>query len=115
MKAPMNLCRRTYTIVLLAALAIPCLAQQPDNTAFCKKQAQDITRQIVKLVLPDLSADQRTRVQSAAVQACLNLITADPGLARSAEKNSSADWFTNYVLHGKPADKPGNKRLEHLK
>jgi hypothetical protein len=111
----MNLSHRTCTVLLLAALATPSLAQQPDNTVFCKKQAQDITREIVKLVLPDLSADQRTRVQAAAVQACLKLITADPGLAQSAKKNSSADWFTNYVLHGKPADKPGNRRLEHLK
>jgi hypothetical protein len=111
----MNFTRRAYVAVLLIAISAPCLARQADKTAFCEKQAQDITQQIVKLVLPDLSAGQRTRVQTAATQACLRLIAADPALAQTTKNTTSTDWFTNYILHGKPPDKPGNKRLEHLK
>lgn len=111
---PVKYTHTLYFSLLAASLVRPCLAANT-NAAYCEKQAREITQQIVKSVLPDLSADQRARVQTAANQACLHLVTTDPKLREQASNSKSSDWFTNYVLHGKPADKPGNKRLEHLK
>ena len=95
-------------------LAEPCLARNTD-AAYCELQARSITQQIVQSVLPNLDEGQRARVQAAADTACLRLLAKDPGIQAQSGNGKSTDWFTNYILHGKPPDKPGNKRLEHLK
>lgn len=114
MPSPLKYTHPLYLGLLAAVLVQPCFAANTE-AAYCEKQARDITLQIVKSVLPGLNAAQRVRVQAAAKQACLHLVTADPELQKQASNSKSTDWFTNYILHGKPADKPGNKRLEHLK
>lgn len=105
-----------FAVLLLVSLATSAWgADVKDKTAFCARQAQDITNEIVQKILPDLGSEQRNRVEAAADRACMKLITADPNLAGQSAGDGSTDWFTKYVLSGKPANKPGNQRLRDLK
>lgn len=95
---------------LLAAIGLPGIAQA-EVPPHCLDQAREIALQAGDTVFPDMSANQRAQLQQLATDACAGN-PGTPGSANTAGEESAGDWFTNRVLHGEPADKPGNRRLE---
>jgi len=72
--------------------------------------AHELTMTASNEALPHLSAAERSELQELASVICARHLT---DITRpAAEETGSGDWFTEYVLKGKPTDKPGNRRLE---
>jgi len=75
----------------------------------CQTMARELTMTAWSEVLPDLSAAKRSELQELASEICARHLADD---SQPVAKENGGDWFTEYVLEGKPADKPGNRRLE---
>lgn len=81
---------------------------QAEAPAHCLQQARELALRAGEDIFPDMTAIQRSRLQQLAADTC-----AGHAAATAADKTGSAgDSFTDYVLKGEPADKPGNRRLE---
>lgn len=103
-----------YLPILSVALLLTGTAHA-DAPDYCKDQARELTMTAWNEILPDMTASQRSDLQALAVDICTRHAGAaadEIDAARSSEAGGDSDWFTDYVLEGKPADKPGNRRLE---
>lgn len=76
--------------------------------AHCDTQARDLAVKAGS-VFSEMSARQRAELQKLAAEVCAEHTTT---AAATPENESSGDWFSERVLEGEPADKPGNRRLE---
>lgn len=92
----------TGTFLLTTAYAAP--------SAHCDTQARDLAVKAGS-VFSDMSARQRAELQKLAAEVCAEHSTT---VAATPDSESSDDWFSDRVLNGEPADKPGNRRLERL-
>ena len=109
--------KKTGLLSLCCALTVgipPVAAEAP---AHCDAQARELASQAGREIFTGMAADQRAALQRLAIDICAKHsahVTDSNNDAVNAEKADGGDWFSQHVLHGKPADKPGNKRLERL-
>ena len=110
---------KIHTITLAPFLSwLSASAEEPDPriTQVCSDQARDVMLRVNSDVLPDMTADQRSRIAQIANDACLkHMAAARQGQADETRQKQSKDWFTDYLLNGEAPNKPGNKRLKTLK
>ncbi len=77
----------------------------------CKDMARELTMTASNEVLTDMTASQRSELQEVALATCERYV-ANTTTTADTNDSGSEDWFSDRVLNGEPADKPGNKRLE---
>ena len=77
----------------------------------CKDLARELTMTAWNEVLTDMTADERSDLQELALAICERHVSNTTTMADNNDSGSD-DSFTDRILNGEPADKPGNKRLE---
>ncbi|MDZ7736746.1 MAG: hypothetical protein U5P41_12095 [Gammaproteobacteria bacterium] len=107
----MKILRDTAFLAALVLFSGSGLAAPPDH---CLAQAQELAMSADNDIFPDMNAEQRGRLQQLAAEVCAkhpaDTVAADKAWTQADDDDR--DWFTEYVLEGKPADKPGNHRLQ---
>lgn len=97
---------------VLAVSISPVTAEVPTH---CDAQARELASQAGREIFTGMAAEQRAALQRLAIDICAkhsaNVASSSDDVV-NADKTGTGDWFSHHVLHGKPADKPGNKRLE---
>lgn len=97
------------TLLFAGGLFLVSSAHAADDN--CKDMARDLTMTAWKEVLTDMTASQRSDLQELALTICERHVEKATTTADNND-GGSEDWFSDRVLNGEPADKPGNKRLE---
>ena len=92
----------------------------PETVQHCSNQARDVMMQVYSEILPDLTANERSRILSIARDACLKhsrhtqpLQTVEQTVPEQAEtktEGNDGNWFKDLLNTERP-DKEGNKRL----
>lgn len=109
--------RKIQLIMPLLLLSAATMTAHAAETGHCDSQARELTLAAWKDILPDMTADQRRDLQLLAAEVCARHAAHPPTTAGNTEEKPDEaedddDWFTEHVLEGEPADKPGNRRLE---
>ncbi|MCS3902853.1 ClpP class serine protease [Methylohalomonas lacus] len=92
----------------LLCLSLTSAAQASDH---CRAQARELAVRADGKVFPNMTAGQRAELRKLAEETCERFASKT---AADSDGESSGDWFTDRVMNGEPADKPGNRRLERM-
>lgn len=105
-------CLPITTLLLAGSFLIATSAHAASDN--CKNMARELTMTAWNEVLTDMTADERSDLQELALAICERRVATTTANANAADNDDSGsdDWFSDHVLNGEPADKPGNKRLE---
>ncbi|MEX2517671.1 MAG: hypothetical protein WD572_12345 [Gammaproteobacteria bacterium] len=109
--------KKAGLLCLCCALTVGMLPVAAEVPAHCDAQARELASQAGQEIFTGMAADQRAALQRLAIDICAKHsanVAGSSDDAVNADTTGSGDWFSHHVLHGKPADKPGNKRLERL-
>ena len=106
--------RFSLTALVVLILTICTMTAHAGIPAHCDAQARELTMTASSEIMPDMSAAQRQQLRELALEICARHSTATTTTAADTpdDEDKSDDWFTDYILNGEPADKPGNRRLE---
>lgn len=101
-------------------LALPVFADNKpaQMKELCRDHAIHVAEDIRREVFDRMNEKQYRQTESLIIDNCLRrFVSGGEGEAMStgAVEEEESDWFTRYVLEGKGADKPGNRRLERMR
>lgn len=105
----------TTHMLLLLSLLMFSVSAPADAPGHCDAQARELAMTAWNEIMPDMSASQRRELQQLAMDVCARHTGTSATTAAADDTNDdgkSNDSFTDYILNGEPADKPGNRRLE---
>lgn len=86
----------------------------------CMKQAVAFAQQLKAEIYTDMNREQASKIIRLSSENCKQHFSAAENrqaISQTTDEKKTAgatDWFTEKVLSGEPADKPGNKRLKRM-
>lgn len=110
----MNLHRSLTISLCLIGLSFIAQAETPEH---CQSHAHELAEQAGQSIFPEMSAQQRSELEQLATEICARhgqSVAGQTGAARDSDTDDDhgGDWFSERIMKGEPADKPGNRRLE---
>lgn len=101
-------------VLLLPTAVVISQAAAPEIPDACLSQARELAVTAGRNIIPEMTAEQRSELRRLATEICARHSAETPVADQQPRSSDSSvsDWFTERILKGEPADKPGNRRLQ---